>query len=190
MADRHGPACIARIRTPSCPCPLLGIPTASSTSCTRTASAAAIACGVARSISPASPGRQQGRAADACGPDRIAVGQGPACAKACPTMPTTFGTKEECNKHAADRIKDLKSRGYQNAGLYVSARRRRHPCDDVLHHADKPEIYANFPNRASARSWNCGRAPRPDSWTGPNGPYGSNRLRAPYRRGSHGQAHG
>ncbi len=44
--------------------------------------------------------------------DRVAVGQGPACAKACPTHAIVFGTKEEMKKHAAERIDDLKSRGY------------------------------------------------------------------------------
>jgi len=78
--------------------------------------------------------------------DRIAVGQGPACAKACPTHAITFGTKEEMNKHAADRIKDLKSRGYQNAGLYDPPGVGGTHVMYVLHHADKPEIYANLPN--------------------------------------------
>ena len=32
--------------------------------------------------------------------DRVAIGQGPACAKACPTQAIVFGTKEEMKKHA------------------------------------------------------------------------------------------
>ena len=32
--------------------------------------------------------------------DRVAVGQGPACAKACPTQAIAFGTKEDMKKHA------------------------------------------------------------------------------------------
>ena len=32
--------------------------------------------------------------------DRVAVGQGPACAKACPTQAIVFGTKEEMRTHA------------------------------------------------------------------------------------------
>jgi len=76
--------------------------------------------------------------------DRVAVGQGPACAKACPTHAITFGTKEEMKQHAADRIKDLKSRGYQNAGLYDPPGVGGTHVMYVLHHADKPEIYAGL----------------------------------------------
>ena len=50
--------------------------------------------------------------------DRVAVGQGPACAKACPTQAIVFGTKDEMKEWAAGRIEDLKSRGFANAGLY------------------------------------------------------------------------
>jgi formate dehydrogenase iron-sulfur subunit len=77
--------------------------------------------------------------------DRVAVGQGPACAKACPTHAITFGTKEEMKQHAADRIKDLKSRGYQNAGLYDPPGVSGTHVMYVLHHADKPQIYAGLP---------------------------------------------
>ena len=49
--------------------------------------------------------------------DRVAVGQGPACQKACPTQAIVFGTKDDMKKWADGRIKDLKSRGYKNAGL-------------------------------------------------------------------------
>jgi len=76
--------------------------------------------------------------------DRVAVGQGPACAKACPTHAIVFGTKEEMKKHAEDRIKDLKSRGYQNAGLYDPPGVGGTHVMYVLHHADKPEIYADL----------------------------------------------
>jgi len=77
--------------------------------------------------------------------DRVAVGQGPACAKACPTHAITFGTKDEMKKHAEGRIKDLKSRGYQNAGLYDPPGVGGTHVMYVLHHADKPEIYADLP---------------------------------------------
>jgi formate dehydrogenase iron-sulfur subunit len=53
--------------------------------------------------------------------DRVAVGQGPACAKACPTHAITFGTKEEMKQHAADRLRER--------GPVRSAGRQRHPRD-------------------------------------------------------------
>jgi formate dehydrogenase iron-sulfur subunit len=77
--------------------------------------------------------------------DRVAVGQGPACAKACPTHAITFGTKEEMKQHAEGRIKDLKSRGFANAGLYDPPGVGGTHVMYVLHHADKPEIYAGLP---------------------------------------------
>jgi formate dehydrogenase iron-sulfur subunit len=78
--------------------------------------------------------------------DRVAVGQGPACAKACPTQAIVFGTKDEMKAHAEARIQDLKSRGYKNAGLYDPPGVGGTHVMYVLHHADKPEIYANLPN--------------------------------------------
>ncbi|MFC3127648.1 formate dehydrogenase subunit beta [Pseudoroseomonas globiformis] len=77
--------------------------------------------------------------------DRVAVGQGPACAKACPTQAIVFGTKEDMKAHAAERIKDLKSRGYSNAGLYDPPGVGGTHVMYVLHHNDKPQIYANLP---------------------------------------------
>ncbi len=78
--------------------------------------------------------------------DRVAVGQGPACAKACPTQAIVFGPKEDMKKHAESRIKDLKSRGFKNAGLYDPPGVGGTHVMYVLHHADKPEIYAGLPN--------------------------------------------
>jgi formate dehydrogenase iron-sulfur subunit len=77
--------------------------------------------------------------------DRVAVGQGPACAKACPTHAIVFGTKDEMKAHAEARIKDLRSRGFENAGLYDPPGVGGTHVMYVLHHADKPEIYANLP---------------------------------------------
>ncbi|MDY0883669.1 formate dehydrogenase subunit beta [Dongia soli] len=77
--------------------------------------------------------------------DRIAVGQGPACAKACPTQAIVFGTKDEMKEWADFRIKDLKSRGFQNAGLYDPPGVGGTHVMYVLHHADQPEIYADLP---------------------------------------------
>ncbi|WP_088347118.1 MULTISPECIES: formate dehydrogenase subunit beta [Rhodomicrobium] len=78
--------------------------------------------------------------------DRMAIGQGPACAKSCPTHAIVFGTKAEMTEHAETRIKDLKSRGYQNAGLYDPPGVGGTHVMYVLQHADKPEIYADLPN--------------------------------------------
>ncbi|PZO67456.1 MAG: formate dehydrogenase subunit beta [Paracoccus denitrificans] len=77
--------------------------------------------------------------------DRVSVGQGPACAKACPTQAIVFGTKDDMKAHAAERIEDLKSRGYDNAGLYDPAGVGGTHVMYVLQHADKPQIYSNLP---------------------------------------------
>ena len=50
--------------------------------------------------------------------DRVSVGMEPACVKTCPTGALVFGSKEDMIQHAEERIVDLKSRGYKNAGLY------------------------------------------------------------------------
>ena len=78
--------------------------------------------------------------------DRVAVGQGPACAKACPTQAITFGTKEDMTTLAAERIEDLKGRGYDQAGLYDPAGVGGTHVMYVLQHADKPSIYNDLPN--------------------------------------------
>lgn len=77
--------------------------------------------------------------------DRVAVGQWPACAKACPTQAIAFGTKDDMKKWADGRITDLKSRGYKNAGLYDPPGVGGTHVMYVLPHADKPEIYAGLP---------------------------------------------
>jgi formate dehydrogenase iron-sulfur subunit len=78
--------------------------------------------------------------------DRVAVGQAPACAKACPTQAIYFGTKPDMVRHAEGRIIDLKERGYQNAGLYDPAGVGGTHVMYVLQHADRPELYAGLPN--------------------------------------------
>ncbi|OCP16027.1 MULTISPECIES: formate dehydrogenase subunit beta [unclassified Ensifer] len=78
--------------------------------------------------------------------DRVAMGQGPACAKACPTQAIVFGTKDDMKKHADERIADLKSRGYANAGLYDPPGVGGTHVMYVLHHNDKPHIYADLPD--------------------------------------------
>ncbi|MEK1945220.1 MAG: formate dehydrogenase subunit beta [Ensifer adhaerens] len=78
--------------------------------------------------------------------DRVVMGQGPACAKACPTQAIVFGTKDDMKKHADERIADLKSRGYANAGLYDPPGVGGTHVMYVLHHNDKPHIYADLPD--------------------------------------------
>ena len=77
--------------------------------------------------------------------DRVAQGQGPACAKACPTQAIVFGTKDDMVKWADFRITDLKSRGFTNAGLYDPPGVGGTHVMYVLHHADQPELYAGLP---------------------------------------------
>lgn len=77
--------------------------------------------------------------------DRVAVGQEPACAKTCPTGAIVFGTKEDMQHHAEERIEDLRSRGFENAGLYDPAGVGGTHVMYVLHHADKPELYSDLP---------------------------------------------
>ena len=78
--------------------------------------------------------------------DRVAVGQGPACAKACPTQAIVFGTKADMIEHAHTRIEDLKSRGYDNAGIYDPEGVGGTHVFYVLPHADRPSIYSGLPD--------------------------------------------
>jgi formate dehydrogenase iron-sulfur subunit len=78
--------------------------------------------------------------------DRVAVGQGPACQKACPTQAIVFGTKDDMKKWADKRIADLKSRGFDKAGLYNPPGVSGTHVMYVLHHADKPSLYAGLPD--------------------------------------------
>jgi formate dehydrogenase iron-sulfur subunit len=76
--------------------------------------------------------------------DRVAVGMEPACIKACPTGALVFGTKEDMQEHAAERIEDLKSRGFDKAGLYDPPGVGGTHVMYVLHHADQPGLYAGL----------------------------------------------
>ncbi|MCQ0971404.1 formate dehydrogenase subunit beta [Paracoccus sp. TK19116] len=78
--------------------------------------------------------------------DRVAVGQGPACAKACPTQAIVFGTKADMIEHAHTRIEDLNARGYDNAGIYDPAGVGGTHVIYVLPHAEKPSIYSGLPD--------------------------------------------
>ncbi|MGA9991261.1 MAG: formate dehydrogenase subunit beta [Thiobacillaceae bacterium] len=77
--------------------------------------------------------------------DRVAVGLEPACIKTCPTGALVFGTKDDMKAHAEERIDDLKSRGYENAGLYDPKGVGGTHVMYVLQHADKPELYHGLP---------------------------------------------
>jgi len=77
--------------------------------------------------------------------DRVAVGMEPACVKACPTGAILFGSKKDMTDWAGERIKDLQSRGFENAGLYDPPGVDGTHVMYVLHHADQPSIYANLP---------------------------------------------
>jgi formate dehydrogenase iron-sulfur subunit len=79
--------------------------------------------------------------------DRVAVGQAPACAKACPTGAIMFGTKEAMTEQAADRVEDLQSRGFAKAGLYDPPGVGGTHVMYVLHHNDKPSLYADLPDK-------------------------------------------
>jgi len=77
--------------------------------------------------------------------DRVGVGLEPACVKSCPTGAIVFGSKDDMKRHADERIEDLKSRGFEQAGLYDPAGVGGTHVMYVLHHADKPEIYSGLP---------------------------------------------
>jgi len=77
--------------------------------------------------------------------DRVAVGLEPACAKACPTGAIMFGSKAGMIDQAADRVAELKERGFQNAGLYDPPGVGGTHVMYVLQHADNPELYQGLP---------------------------------------------
>jgi formate dehydrogenase iron-sulfur subunit len=89
--------------------------------------------------------------------DRVAVGLEPACIKACPTGALVFGTKDDMKQHAAERVEDLKSRGFENAGLYDPAGVGGTHVMYVLHHADQAPLYSGLPQdpqiSPTVRAW-------------------------------------
>ena len=58
-----------------------------------------------------------------------------------------FGAKTDMQEWAGERIADLKSRGFDNAVLYDPPGVNGTHVMYVLHHADKPSIYANLPDQ-------------------------------------------
>jgi formate dehydrogenase iron-sulfur subunit len=79
--------------------------------------------------------------------DRVGVGLEPACVKACPTGAIMFGSKTDMTNWAGERIVDLKSRGFENAGLYDPPEVGGTHVMYVLHHADRPSLYAGLPDK-------------------------------------------
>src|SRR4051794_30612179 len=76
--------------------------------------------------------------------DRVAIGRAPPCAKACPTGAIMFATKEAMTGQAANRVEDLQSRGFTKAGLYDPPGGGSTHVMHVLHHNDKPGLYADL----------------------------------------------
>lgn len=81
--------------------------------------------------------------------DRVAVGQEPACVKTCPTGAIQFGSKEDMKEVAATRVAELKTRGFDQAGLYDPQGVGGTHVMYVLHHADKPGLYSGLPKEPS-----------------------------------------
>lgn len=77
--------------------------------------------------------------------DRVIVGQEPACVKTCPTGAIHFGTKKDMHRLANERIAELKSRGYENAGLYDPQGVGGTHVMYVLPRANQPQLYHNLP---------------------------------------------
>jgi len=77
--------------------------------------------------------------------DRVGVGLEPACVKACPTGAIRFGSKEDMHEHGANRIADLKERGYAQAAVYDPQGVGGTHVMYVLQHGDKPELYHGLP---------------------------------------------
>lgn len=77
--------------------------------------------------------------------DRVGVGLEPACVKSCPTGAIMFGSKTDMKDWAHERVAELKDRGFSNAGLYDPEGVGGTHVMYVLHHADKPSLYAGLP---------------------------------------------
>ena len=77
--------------------------------------------------------------------DRVEVGQEPACVKTCPTGAIHFGSKESMLNLANERVTELQTRGYDNAGVYDPQGVGGTHVMYVLHHADKPTLYHGLP---------------------------------------------
>jgi formate dehydrogenase iron-sulfur subunit len=80
--------------------------------------------------------------------DRVAVGQEPACAKACPTGAIQFGSKEDMLEVGAQRVAELSSnRNYPQAAVYDPPGVHGTHVMYVLPHGDRPNLYADLPDK-------------------------------------------
>jgi formate dehydrogenase iron-sulfur subunit len=72
--------------------------------------------------------------------DRVAVGLEPACIKTCPTQALSFGSKLDMKQLAAERVGELKERGFEKASIYDPQGVGGTHVVYVLPHGD-PELY-------------------------------------------------
>ena len=77
--------------------------------------------------------------------DRVAVGLEPACVKSCPTGAIRFGSKEDMLEFGAERVVDLKERGFAQAAVYNPQGVGGTHVMYVLQHGDQPELYHGLP---------------------------------------------
>jgi formate dehydrogenase beta subunit len=73
--------------------------------------------------------------------DRVSVGLEPACIKACPTGCLQFGSKAQMLETAGRRVAQLKSAGFDQAGVYDPGGVGGTGVITVLAHADQPDLY-------------------------------------------------
>jgi len=85
--------------------------------------------------------------------DRVSVGLEPACVKACPTGAIHFGSKTDMLDYGAERVADLKERGYAQAGVYDPQGVGGTHVMYVLQHADQPTLYHGLPENPTISPW-------------------------------------
>jgi formate dehydrogenase iron-sulfur subunit len=85
--------------------------------------------------------------------DRVSVGMGPACVKACPTGALQFGSKVDMVARGDKRVHDLQERGFQKAALYDPQGVGGTHVMYVLQHGDKPQLYSNLPADPTISPW-------------------------------------
>lgn len=85
--------------------------------------------------------------------DRVGVGLEPACVKACPTGAIHFGSKEDMLDYGAERVADLKERGFAQAGVYDPQGVGGTHVMYVLQHADQPNLYHGLPANPTISPW-------------------------------------